>query len=55
MVAIPAEYTADFWNQLPSEYSVVELTCLMPNGTIILLKQNANASLSEIKEVSFLV
>ncbi|KAF7275751.1 hypothetical protein GWI33_011304, partial [Rhynchophorus ferrugineus] len=49
MVAIPAEYTADFWNQLPSEYASVQLTCLMPNGILILLKQNANASLSEIK------
>ncbi|XP_030764150.1 phosphatidylinositol 4,5-bisphosphate 3-kinase catalytic subunit delta isoform-like [Sitophilus oryzae] len=50
MVPIPAEYMPDFWNQVSSESPLVELTCLLPNGIIILLSENYNATLSEIKE-----
>ncbi|KAJ8947735.1 hypothetical protein NQ318_017997 [Aromia moschata] len=49
MVPIPAEYLPDFWNQISSECSV-ELTCLLPNGIIILLNVSYNATLQDIKE-----
>ncbi|KAG5883732.1 hypothetical protein JTB14_024233 [Gonioctena quinquepunctata] len=49
MVPIPAEYMPDFWNQVTTE-CMIELTCLLPNGIIILLSVNYNASLAEIKE-----
>ncbi|XP_066146001.1 phosphatidylinositol 4,5-bisphosphate 3-kinase catalytic subunit delta isoform isoform X1 [Euwallacea fornicatus] len=50
MVPIPAEYMPDFWNELSSENPIVELSCLLPNGILVLLKVNYNASLAEIKE-----
>ncbi|XP_023030262.1 phosphatidylinositol 3-kinase 92E [Leptinotarsa decemlineata] len=49
MVPIPAEYMPDFWNQVSTE-CMIELTCLLPNGIIILLSVNYNATLAEIKE-----
>lgn len=56
MVPIPAEYMPDFWNHIPpdslSECPLVELTCLMPNGIIVLLKVNQNPTLADIKVVS---
>ncbi|KAJ8946954.1 hypothetical protein NQ314_008755 [Rhamnusium bicolor] len=52
MVPIPAEYLPDFWNQVSTDCSI-ELTCLLPNGIIILLSVNHNATLAEIKEVGF--
>lgn len=51
MVPIPAEYMPDFWNHLSSKCPIIELTCLLPNGIILLLKVNYNATLAEIKEV----
>ncbi|XP_030764148.1 phosphatidylinositol 4,5-bisphosphate 3-kinase catalytic subunit delta isoform-like isoform X2 [Sitophilus oryzae] len=50
MVPIPAEYMPDFWSLLSTECPIVELTCLLPNGIIVLLKVNHNATLAEIKE-----
>ncbi|ERL86797.1 hypothetical protein D910_04202 [Dendroctonus ponderosae] len=50
MVPIPAEYMPDFWKEIASECSTVELTCLMPNGIIVLLTVNYNATLAAIKE-----
>lgn len=49
MVPIPREYSPDFWSYDPED--LVELTCLMPNGIVILLKVSYNATLSDIKEV----
>ncbi|KAJ8980774.1 hypothetical protein NQ317_016025 [Molorchus minor] len=49
MVPIPAEYLPDFWDQIATECSI-EVTCLLPNGVILLLNVNYNATLSEIKE-----
>lgn len=49
-VEYPREYCYDFWDlELPEK---VEITCLMPNGIIIILKVSYNATLAEIKEVS---
>lgn len=50
MVPIPAEYLPDFWNQISTECTI-EVTCLLPNGIIILLNVNYNATLADIKEV----
>lgn len=50
MVHIPSTYTYDFWAKTPTE--VVELTCLMPNGVVVPLDTNRNATLAEIKEAS---
>ena len=50
MVPIPREYSPDFWSFDPEDS--IELTCLMPNGIVILLKVSYNATLSDIKEVS---
>jgi hypothetical protein len=49
MVPIPREYSPDFWSFDPEDS--IELTCLMPNGIVILLKVSYNATLSDIKEV----
>ncbi|XP_018567528.1 phosphatidylinositol 4,5-bisphosphate 3-kinase catalytic subunit delta isoform [Anoplophora glabripennis] len=49
MVPIPAEYLPDFWNQISTECTI-EVTCLLPNGIIILLNVNYNATLADIKE-----
>lgn len=49
MVHIPSTYTYNYWAKTPTE--VVELTCLMPNGVLIPLETNRNATLTEIKEV----
>ncbi|KAJ3643840.1 hypothetical protein Zmor_026526 [Zophobas morio] len=48
MVPIPREYSPDFWSFDPEDS--IELTCLMPNGIVILLKVSYNATLSDIKE-----
>lgn len=48
MVHIPSTYTYNYWAKTPTE--VVELTCLMPNGVLIPLETNRNATLTEIKE-----
>lgn len=48
MVHIPSAYTYNFWAKTPTE--VVELTCLMPNGVVVPLDTNRNATLAEIKE-----
>ncbi|XP_060527773.1 phosphatidylinositol 4,5-bisphosphate 3-kinase catalytic subunit delta isoform [Cylas formicarius] len=50
MVPIPAEYMPDFWNQIATECPLIELTCLLPNGIVVPLKANYNATLAEIKE-----
>ncbi|CAG9760506.1 unnamed protein product [Ceutorhynchus assimilis] len=50
MVPIPDEYMPDFWNQVSSESPVVELTCLLPTGVIVLLKVNYHSTLADIKE-----
>lgn len=52
MVPIPAEYMPDFWDELSSENPMVELSCFLPNGIMVLLKVNHNATLGDIKEVS---
>ncbi|KAL1502865.1 hypothetical protein ABEB36_007943 [Hypothenemus hampei] len=49
MVPIPAEYMPDFWND-SSERTTVQLSCLLPNGILILLNVNCNATLDDIKE-----
>ncbi|XP_072379317.1 phosphatidylinositol 4,5-bisphosphate 3-kinase catalytic subunit beta isoform isoform X2 [Diabrotica undecimpunctata] len=50
MVPIPSEYQYDFWDKTSPECTIT-LTCLMPNGIIILLNNiNYNATLAEIKE-----
>uniref|UniRef100_A0A6P7GNJ1 Phosphatidylinositol 4,5-bisphosphate 3-kinase catalytic subunit delta isoform-like n=1 Tax=Diabrotica virgifera virgifera TaxID=50390 RepID=A0A6P7GNJ1_DIAVI len=50
MVPIPSEYQYDFWDKTSPECTIT-LTCLMPNGILILLDNtNYNASLAEIKE-----
>lgn len=51
MVHIPNTYTHDFWQQTSEQ--VVELSCFMPNGVFIAIKVNKNATLHEIKLVSF--
>ncbi|KAF5291172.1 hypothetical protein FQA39_LY14414 [Lamprigera yunnana] len=48
MVQLPYEYQYDFWLTGPTDYT--EVTCLMPNGVIIILKTSHNATLAEIKE-----
>lgn len=53
MVPIPAEYMPDFWDEL-SENPMVELSCFLPNGIMVLLKVNHNATLGDIKEVNFI-
>lgn len=51
MSPIPAEYYYDYWDNFDSSsIEYIELTCLLPNGIIILLKANSNATLGEIKE-----
>ncbi|KAK9873151.1 hypothetical protein WA026_021384 [Henosepilachna vigintioctopunctata] len=51
MAPIPAEYLYDFWDTYEnSDRNDVEVTCLLPNGIIILLKAHSNATLGEIKE-----
>lgn len=47
---IPAELLPDFWNQNPSD-NMINLTCLLPNGIVVPLDVNQNATLAEIKEV----
>ncbi|CAH1990801.1 unnamed protein product [Acanthoscelides obtectus] len=49
MAPIPAEYQFDFWDTAPPDRPV-EVTCLLPNGIIVLLTVNSNATLAEIKE-----
>ncbi|CAG9819182.1 unnamed protein product [Phaedon cochleariae] len=49
MVPIPAEYMPDFWDQISTECTI-QLSCLLPNGIVILLNVNYNATLAEIKE-----
>lgn len=49
MVLIPSTYAHDFWLRSSSE-QLVELSCLMPNGVLIPLEANRNATLHEIKE-----
>lgn len=49
MVPIPREYSPDFWSFDPEDS--VELTCLMPNGIVILMKVSYNATLLDIKAV----
>ncbi|XP_057663838.1 phosphatidylinositol 4,5-bisphosphate 3-kinase catalytic subunit beta isoform [Diorhabda carinulata] len=50
MVPIPSEYSYDFWDKTSTECSIT-LTCLLPNGIIILLENvSYNASFAEIKE-----
>lgn len=52
MAPIPAEYLYDFWDTYENnENDHVELTCLMPNGIVILLKVQSYITLGEIKEV----
>lgn len=46
---IPFEYTYEYWKSGPRE--VTTITCLMPNGTIILLDVSSDATILEIKEV----
>lgn len=56
--AIPSAYKYNFWAERPGdaqEASVVELTCLMPNGVVIPFEINRNITLDQIKEVSILV
>lgn len=53
MVPLPQEFTYEFWLTGPTEYT--KLTCLMPNGVIIILETSHNATLAEIKEVEFLI
>ncbi|KAK4875877.1 hypothetical protein RN001_012299 [Aquatica leii] len=48
MVPFPEEYTYEFWLTGPTDYTRV--TCLMPNGVIIILETSHNATLAEIKE-----
>lgn len=53
--AIPSAYKYNFWAERPGdaqEASVVELTCLMPNGVVIPFEINRNITLDQIKEVS---
>ncbi|XP_064211138.1 phosphatidylinositol 4,5-bisphosphate 3-kinase catalytic subunit delta isoform [Tribolium castaneum] len=47
MPPFPREYSPDFWSFDPEDS--VELTCLMPNGIVILLKVSYNATLLDIK------
>ncbi|CAH1115060.1 unnamed protein product, partial [Psylliodes chrysocephalus] len=49
MVPIPAEYLPDFWDQVSAE-CMIEVTCLLPNGVVVLLNVSHNATLAEIKE-----
>nr|CAI5869888.1 unnamed protein product [Callosobruchus analis] len=49
MAPVPAEYLYDFWDNAPPDRPV-EVTCLLPNGIIVLLTVNSNATLAEIKE-----
>lgn len=53
MVPIPAEYLPDFWDQVSAE-CMIEVTCLLPNGVVVLLNVSHNATLAEIKEVSWI-
>lgn len=48
MVHIQNTFTYNFWTKTPTE--VVDLTCLMPNGVVIPLEANRNATLAEVKE-----
>lgn len=51
--AIPSAYKYNFWAERPGdaqEASVVELTCLMPNGVVIPFEINRNITLDQIKE-----
>ncbi|XP_072757621.1 phosphatidylinositol 4,5-bisphosphate 3-kinase catalytic subunit delta isoform [Anoplolepis gracilipes] len=50
---IPSAYKYNFWAERPGdgqEGSVVELTCLMPNGVVIPFEINRNITLDQIKE-----
>lgn len=50
MVPVPEEFTYEYWLTGPTNYTC--LTCLMPYGVCILLKNvHHNATLAEIKEV----
>lgn len=49
MVPIPFEFTYEYWVTGPTD--TIMLSCLMPNGNIILLPANSNATFAEIKEV----
>lgn len=46
---LPYEFSYEYWLTGPTD--VVTLSCLMPNGNIILLQANSNATFAEIKEV----
>lgn len=48
-VEYPREYSPTFWDLEPAEK--LQLTCLMPNGILILLHVPYYATLAEIKEV----
>lgn len=55
MSPIPAELLAaellpEFWNQIASE-CMITVTCLLPNGIIVMMEVSQNATLAEIKEV----
>lgn len=57
MTPVPAELLAaellpDFWNQIASE-CMITVTCLLPNGIIVMMEVSQNATLAEIKEVRF--
>lgn len=59
MVPTPKEFKYDFWLSSPSSedlddvnYNDITVTCLMPNGIVILLKVKYDATLAEIKEVT---
>lgn len=50
---IPSAYAYNFWAERPGdEPTMVELTCLMPNGVVIPFEINRNVTLDQIKEVN---
>lgn len=48
---LPAELLPEFWNEIPSD-CMISVTCLLPNGIIVQMSVNQNATLAEVKEVS---
>lgn len=51
MSPVPAELLPEFWNQIAID-CMITVTCLLPNGIIVLMEVSQNATLAEIKEVS---
>lgn len=51
MSPVPAELLPEFWNQIASD-CLITVTCLLPNGIIVLMEVSQNSTLAEIKEVS---